>query len=1386
MSTGQITRKEIIEDEALKWGDEYAKLMDKAIGKNKEFVDSIIALNEANKQLRSSNTSKELAENQRLANVQGEKALTIWKEQNQLELALISTKKKTMLATEGTNRALIKERTALAETNKEIKLQAREQLGLVGTYEKLNKARNDAQKRLGDLLTAEKKTTAEVIIAQREFNKLDARVKAVDASLKNYSKNIGNYKSAFEGLSGTLRNLISAFGIATGVALFGQIIGDITSTVREFDRQLIAVGKTTNISGDDLNQFGREVVQLGSDLDGVSVQGLLSSAEVAGQLGVKGTENILKFSTAIEKLKLTSDIISQEQVQSFAQFIEVSADSFENADKLASVITQLGNNFATTEAQILSNATEIQKGIAVYNASAEGVLGLGAATSALGSEAETSRSAIQSTFAVINSAIATGKNLESVLKITGLTQAELSKQFNKDATGVFVKFVEGLNKAKNEGQNLTLVLNDLDITEKRAFTVVGSLAANYEVLRDAVASASEEYKVNEALNREVAAASESINSILGDINDQWQAYILSTNDANDGTKIITDSLKFLRDNLQGIITGFIKYGSVVLTFIGVMRLVNFAIASYGALQTAATAAQINFALATGIGTKSILAQAAAVRAAATAQTGLNVAMTATPWGVILAALAAVVVAYQIFNDELSENEELQKSINETSKRTIKQYEESEKANKQFHDNEMKRIEQEYELKRKVQGDSKKLDQEEIDSKKKVFQNAIETNQMQIDANRKVLLEARKDSETKIKILESEAIRLRSIADNSQFYGAELAAQKAEESFRSNKRSLQNGINSLVIANNSMLKENTSYNEQVTELTRQRTLKQAESERELTEKQKREAEKRRKEYLQKLQEQDQAEFKLREFRLKNLIELDKEYLANENNSFDQRLDALLETSQAELSLSRETAEQKLKDISRYTDGVRDLSDEEIRILLNGGEIKKQLNNQEKLVLEQFEADKTKITKKGNEEREKLIDSQIKILQKGISNNLLSDETELNKQLTAQNKLYKANIDIIKDFYAQKEAIDGLSVADYDQMQQELQDATYNNEAEMFEIKKEFAIKGLKMQISAIEQLLAAQDKLPENERISSDERLKIENDLSKAKLNLSEINLQQVADDAEKEADIQRKKAEMIKETSIALYAALGDFVNALFDAKIANIDYEIQKEDEKYSRLIELAGNDQRQKDLLEKEAEKNRKKLEDEKRKEQRKQAIFNKALKLGEIGIATALGIMQAYAQLGPIVGSGAAILVGILGAVQTAAVLATPIPKYKLGTKNHKGGLAEVGEVRPEVIIEPGKKPYVVDKPSILNLKKGTEVVPSVPEYQAMMRATYMDSLNNQGRTLKDATSEYVFNDNEINKRLDKIIDQNKNQKPSVIVIEKEDLDHKDWRDKNINWS
>ncbi|GIZ08379.1 hypothetical protein [Flavobacterium sp. UMI-01] len=1386
---GLITRKDIIEDQALTIGIDYAENMQLAIAANKQLVASLkemaplvnsfrnvsnqkeyISLKEkentitlqsiaANKSLEASETAlqKQLQQNNQ-----------VWKEQNQLETALISTKRKNELATESTNRALVKERILLAESNKEIKQQARESLGLVTTYEKLNRARLEAQKRLADLLSAEKKNTVEIIIAQREYDKLDARVKAVDAATKNYSKNIGNYRSAFDGLNTTLKELISTFGLVTGVALFGTIMKDIFGTIKDFDRQLIAVGKTTNITGEDLKQFGSDVVELGENLDGISIDGLLKSAEVAGTLGVKGTDNILKFSTAIEKLKLTSDIISDEQVQNFAKFIEVSSDGFENADRLASVITELGNNMATTEAQVLSNATEIQKGVAVYNAAADGILGIGAATSALGSEAESSRSAIQSTFAVINNAVATGENLEKVLKLTGLTQAELSKQFNKDATGVFQKLVKGLSDAKDEGQNLSLVLNDLGITEKRAFTVVGSLAANYEVLENAMSLADAEYENNIALSKEVEAASQSIASIIGDIKDEFEGYILATNDANSGTEAITKTLKFFRDNLKDIINGFLKYGSVVLTFLGVQKLVNFAIITYNALKVAGTAAQISFTTATGIGTAAMKAQALAAQEATASQTALNTAVKATPWGAILAALSAVVVAYMVFNDELSKNEKLLIRINNQTKQLQETEAISTKDRDASNAKHFKAIEDEIALRRAKGENSKKLDEEEIARKKEIIQATLDVYND---------LKKTEIDRTKNQIQQSEA-RIAQMAKERDA-GATTGRRRDEliDQIEIEKEKLK--LSKSALAENSKItsEEQKRLNGLLNDLDKEKAIKDANFQKEESDKAKRAREKRLKEAYDAEKKIQDDLFKLTQFRLQVAIDMNEEILKNDKASLSDRVDALSEYQQLVTAKNKEAAEYELQQLGKYNEKtgklVRQLSDTEIQTLLNEGTIKKRLTSEQLLILEKFQKEQSKIKEKGNAERQRIIDNEASLVQQQIDAELANKNNELNKVIEAENIKFKA-INKVEN-----------------QTQREREKAIEEHERKIYEIKKKFALDALEIQIKAIEKELALDAARPEREQISADKRRNIEAQLQAAKTEYSQIGYEQYLDQSDDLIKNEKIKAEQILDISSQLTSALTDLSNAIFDAKIQQIDYEIEKNNEYYERQIELAGNDERQKTLLEKERAKKEKELEKQKRKEQHKAAVFEKASALAQASIMAALAVLNAlntkpFLPMGPIM----ATVAGALGAVQIGAILATPIPKaYKSGRKGGPAEAAIVGDGGvPEVISRPdGSGARITpNKPTLTYLQKDDVVHKSVADYNEYMRRSIMKGFYKEKE--KASTYQVISTSSDNSELLDELrknTDAIKKQKTNVQVVNKIDLGFENYRWSNINW-
>lgn len=71
----------------------------------------------------------------------------------------------------------------------------------------------------------------------------------------------------------------------------------------------------------------------------------------------------------------------------------------------------------------------------------------------------------------------------------------------------------------------------------------------------------------------------------------------------------------------------------------------------------------------------------------------------------------------------------------------------------------------------------------------------------------------------------------------------------------------------------------------------------------------------------------------------------------------------------------------------------------------------------------------------------------------------------------------------------------------------------------------------------------------------------------------------------------------------------------------------------------------------------------EEEKRKLAESAFLANQAIAIADATIATALAIMQAYAQLGPVAGSAAAILIGALGATQVA-LIANQKPSFAAG--------------------------------------------------------------------------------------------------------------------------
>jgi chromosome segregation ATPase len=216
--------------------------------------------------------------------------------------------------------------------------------------------------------------------------------------------------------------------------------------------------------------------------------------------------------------------------------------------------------------------------------------------------------------------------------------------------------------------------------------------------------------------------------------------------------------------------------------------------------------------------------------------------------------------------------------------------------------------------------------------------------------------------------------------------------------------------------------------------------------------------------------------------------------------------------------------------------------------------------------------------------------------------------------------------------------------------------------------------------------------------------------------------------AQKEKDAQQKRIQNLQDWMQKAGEAIdkiSGFVTALYDNQIAKIEELLEAEQTRYDQEVSHIDNLAEHGAITTEEAEIRKRdaaaataakqeQLEKKKAQIEYRKAMVEKANTIAQIGMATALGIMQTYAQLGWPAGIPGAIFIGAMGAIQLATALAQPIKAYAEGTKGkpHPGGLALVGDGGcQELVMYDGKAWVTPDKPTLLDLPKGAEVFPDV---------------------------------------------------------------------------
>lgn len=328
---------------------------------------------------------------------------------------------------------------------------------------------------------------------------------------------------------------------------------------------------------------------------------------------------------------------------------------------------------------------------------------------------------------------------------------------------------------------------------------------------------------------------------------------------------------------------------------------------------------------------------------------------------------------------------------------------------------------------------------------------------------------------------------------------------------------------------------------------------------------------------------------------------------------------------------------------------------------------------------------------------------------------------------------------------------------------------------------------------IDEKYALEMQLNTEKNLGPEERTKLAEQLQKAKADLArqEAEAEIEAIDKVTKADdkAQKERLKNLKkwlQTASQAVGAIGDLASTIYDGQIEKIEEEQDANDEKYEKDVERIENLAETGAISEEEAEARKraakvqteiknKELEKQKQELAHKQAIWDKATSIAQAGIATALAITEALPNI-PL-----SIIIGAMGAVQVATILATPIPSYAEGTKDafgHRGGTALVGDAgKQEVIMYKGQAWITPDTPTLVDIPKGAQVFPDVDEFDlsSLDISDLCSSTFSPSNISSAKNNTIVVNDYS---RLEKRIDTTNNLLLKSIRQQREDANNRDF--------
>ena len=448
----------------------------------------------------------------------------------------------------------------------------------------------------------------------------------------------------------SIEDLLVSAGIVKGLEAIGEAFVDCVKDAIEFESAITGVYKTVDGTPEQLAAIADEVKDLSLHIPSTTTE-IAAVAEAAGQLGI-ATEDVMAFTEVMINLGEATNLSSDEAASSLAKFANITKMNAAHYENLGSTVVALGNNFATTEADIVAMSTRMASAGSLAGLTEPEILALAAAVSSVGIEADAGGSSMSTLLSKMQLAVETGSDeLEQFASVANMTSEEFKRQWGESAVDALYAFIAGLNDTERNGASATAILDEMGITEIRLSNAVKALASNHEGLAGAVDLANRAWEQNTALATEANTRYSTLESKLAMTENAQNNLSIAIGDVFAPT--VGAAADVWAGFLNGV-TGFVKEHPGVVK---ALTVITAGIATY---------------------TAGVTAYIAVKKIATIVQKNFNAAALANPYVLLAAGIAAVVTAVVLFTDSMNEAEKEMASLTATSRKQAKELEDLEK------------------------------------------------------------------------------------------------------------------------------------------------------------------------------------------------------------------------------------------------------------------------------------------------------------------------------------------------------------------------------------------------------------------------------------------------------------------------------------------------------------------------------------------------------------------------------------------------------------------------------------------------------------------------------------------------------------------------------------